>query len=313
MFKLLVFFLEYPAQEAICGRPTGLAFDTIGDNLIISDAYYGIWEFDLKNEGYSKKQLVSPTEKIGGVVPRPAKLFNSVTVAKNGDIYWTDSTSDFDIQDAANAILVNPSGRLVHYNRETKINTVLIDQIFFAFGVALSPDESFVIVAETAASRILKYFLKGEKKGTTEIFVDGLPGIPDKITADNDGMWIALISSADAKHPQPAHYLAQVPYVRKFLVRIVCLIEKAVRFFDVYKSRDVQAFRWLAPTRNTIIRVDWNGNVVSAMHGFDGTAHTISNVLEFKDYLYLGSPFNDFIGRVKFTNKEKYSSKMIKN
>lgn len=313
MFILLIFFLEYPAQEAICGRPTGLAFDTIGDNLIISDAYYGIWEFDLKNQANPKKQLVSPTEEIGGVVPRPAKLFNSITIAKNGDIYWTDSTSDFNIENAANAILVNPSGRLVHYNRETKINTVLIDQLFFAFGVALSPDESFVLVAETAASRIQKYFLKGKKKGTTEIFLDGLPGIPDKITADKDGMWIALISSADAKHPQPAHYLAQVPYVRKFVVRIICLIEKAIKFFDVYKSRDFQAFRWLAPTRNTIIRVDWHGNIVSSMHGFDGTAHTISNVLEFEEYLYLGSPFNDFIGRVKFTNQQKHSSKNIKN
>lgn len=302
----MVLFLEYPAQEAICGRPTGLAFDTIGDNLIITDAYYGIWIYNLKNQ--DKKQLVDPKKVIGGVVPRPAKLFNSVTVAKNGDFYWTDSTSDFDIQDAANAFFVNPSGRLVHYNRETMTNTVLIDKIFFAFGVALSPDESFVLVAETAASRIQKYFLKGEKKGTTEIFIEGLPGIPDKIRADKDGMWIAFVSSADSENPQPAHYFAPVPYIRKFIVRIVCLIEKVIWFFDLYKSVDVQALRWLAPTRNTIIRLDWNGTVVSAMHGFDGTAHTISDVLEFEDHLYLGSPFNDFIGRVKFTNKEKYSN-----
>lgn len=190
---------------------------------------------------------------------------------------------------------------------------MLIDQIFFAFGVALSPDESFVLVAETAASRIQKYYLKGEKKGTTEIFIDGLPGIPDKITADKDGMWIPFVTSADSKHPQPAHYFAQVPYVRKFLVRIVCLLEKAFRFFDFYKSTVFQALRWLAPTRNTIIRIDWNGNVISTMHGFDGTAHTISDVLELDGHLYLGSPFNDFIGRVKFTNKEKYSSKKKSN
>lgn len=55
--------------------------------------------------------------------------------------------------------------RLIHYNAKTKENTVLIDGINFANGVALSEDEEFVIVAETAGSRILRYYLKGPKKG----------------------------------------------------------------------------------------------------------------------------------------------------
>jgi hypothetical protein len=55
---------EYPVEESICGRPLGMAFDTTNpDQLIVADAYYGIWELNVKNG--QKKQLVSQTKDIG--------------------------------------------------------------------------------------------------------------------------------------------------------------------------------------------------------------------------------------------------------
>lgn len=54
---------EYPSEEHICGRPLGIAMDTQGDNLIVADAYYGIWEVNLKTD--AKKQLVKPDQEIG--------------------------------------------------------------------------------------------------------------------------------------------------------------------------------------------------------------------------------------------------------
>lgn len=54
---------EYPVEEHICGRPLGLAFDTQGNNLIVVDAYYGLWEVDLKSG--QKKNLVSAEQNIG--------------------------------------------------------------------------------------------------------------------------------------------------------------------------------------------------------------------------------------------------------
>lgn len=54
---------DYPTEEHICGRPTGLAMDTQGDNLIVVDAYYGLWEVNLKSN--QKKQLVTPEQVIG--------------------------------------------------------------------------------------------------------------------------------------------------------------------------------------------------------------------------------------------------------
>lgn len=61
-----IFVLAGVEQEHICGRPLGLAFDTIGDNLIVADAYYGIYEVNLKTA--ATNQLISTDNEIGGLV-----------------------------------------------------------------------------------------------------------------------------------------------------------------------------------------------------------------------------------------------------
>lgn len=103
-------FVAENFEESLCGRPLGLAFDTQGNNLIAVDGYYGLWEVDLTTN--KKKQLISPSQELPGKsIARPAKIFNSVTVDKQGDIYWTDSSSDFTIEDLVFSSFANPSGR----------------------------------------------------------------------------------------------------------------------------------------------------------------------------------------------------------
>lgn len=50
-------------KKAPCGRPLGMAFDTLGDNLIVIHSYDGVYEVDLKNG--NKKLLVSRKDIIG--------------------------------------------------------------------------------------------------------------------------------------------------------------------------------------------------------------------------------------------------------
>lgn len=300
-------------EEKICGRPLGIAFDTLGDNLIVSDAYYGIWEVNLSNG--KKTNLVPADEILPGEINRQAKLFNSVAVAKNGDIYWTESTSDYDLSKCGNTLLVNPSGRLFKYSRTEKKNYNLLDKLYFGNGLALSPDESFVVVCETDGSRIQKYHLKGAKKGTAEVFIDGLPGFPDNLTPDADGIWVPLVVSADPANPMITHSLTKLAYARKFLIRVMALIVMPIRLFDkVYPNHVTEnflhnfgsftTFSFLFPQRATIVRVNWEGKVVAVMHGDDDSTNLISHVLEFGDHLLLGTPFNNFVGKVKFVNKD---------
>lgn len=78
--------------------------------MIIADAYYGIWQLNLTSG--VKTLLVSSNDILPGKeYNRKAKFFNSVAVDKNGNIYWTDSSSDFLLQDLVYISFANPSGR----------------------------------------------------------------------------------------------------------------------------------------------------------------------------------------------------------
>ncbi|XP_067617532.1 adipocyte plasma membrane-associated protein Hemomucin [Eurosta solidaginis] len=296
-------------EEARCGRPLGLAFDTQGNNIIVADAYYGIWQIDLNNN--QKKLLVSPHQELPGKgVNRKAKIFNSVAVDRKGDIYWTDSSSDFEILDLVYATFANPSGRLFKYDRVNNVSKVLLDELFFANGVVISPEEDFVVVAETGGMRLTKYHLKGGKVGQSEVFVEGLPGLPDNLTPDAEGIWVPLVLAADSEHPSASNIFANFPSIRVFLARLLNLFELPFRLINnAYPNKLAQQFihfighcestLFMAPKRQTIVRLDWNGNIVGSLHGSDKSVGHVSHVLEFNDYLYLGSPFNRFLARVK--------------
>lgn len=55
-----------PDPRFVCGRPLGIAFDTISDNLIVVDSSSGVFELDLKTGG--KKLLVSESIVIESTV-----------------------------------------------------------------------------------------------------------------------------------------------------------------------------------------------------------------------------------------------------
>lgn len=92
-------------EEKLCGRPLGLAIDKNGV-LYAADSYYGIFKVDLKTG--KKERLVAVDEQIDGV---NVTLPNSVAVASNGDVFWSDSSTEFDLQDGIFDLLADGSGR----------------------------------------------------------------------------------------------------------------------------------------------------------------------------------------------------------
>lgn len=248
--------------------------------------------------------------------PRKAAIFNSIAVAKNGDIYWTDSSSDFKLYDGIYSMLANPSGRLFRYNRVAKKSEALLDELYFANGLALSPDEAFIIVSETTASRLTRYYLKGNNKGQKDVFIDRLPGATDNLTPDANGIWVPLVMSIDAEHPALWQSAANAPYIRRFLCRTLALIEAPFQLIErvypnpytkwiVHKTGHFEALGALQPARTTILRIDWNGKIVGSLHGFDRSVQGVAHVLEDGDYLYLGSFANKYVGRVTLPKSYK--------
>ncbi|KYN02964.1 PREDICTED: adipocyte plasma membrane-associated protein-like [Cyphomyrmex costatus] len=294
-------------QEQKCGRPLGLKFDEKG-NLYVVDAYYGIFKVNVATGEYTN--IVNVTKPIDGKVSR---IPNSIDIAKNGDMYWTDSSTDFALNDLVMTFLMNPSGRLIRYNAAKKENEVLIRNLAFANGVVLSDDESFVIVTETVRNRIMKYNLKGPKAGQHEIFIDGLPGAPDNIHSDGHGGFLLslIVTTNNPELPQIYQSLIPHPYLRKMLVRLFVTMELPFKLLnDVYPNPYTerilhaigshQGIEFLSDPKqkSLVLRIDASGNIIEILTSDDGSAHDISSAYIHNGFLWFGTPFKNYLGRV---------------
>lgn len=163
---------------------------------------------------------------------------------------------------------------------------------------------------------MLRYYLKGPKQGTWDIFIDRLPGLSDNLTPDADGLWVPLVLPVDAENPALWQSAADAPLIRKFLARVLALIELPFKLIEqvypnpytanaVHKIGHFESIGGLTPPRQTILRIDWQGKIVGSLHGFDKSVHTIAHVMEDGDHLYLGSFSNRYIGRVKLPKSYK--------
>ncbi|KAK9874105.1 hypothetical protein WA026_002459 [Henosepilachna vigintioctopunctata] len=293
-------------QEEICGRPLGLTFGKDG-YLYAADAYYGIFRVNVKTG--EKVKLISMDEEIDG---RKPKLPNSLVVACNGDIYWTDSDTNFSLQDIVYSLLGDGSGRLIHYSAKTGKNEVLLDNLHFANGVKLSHNEDYLLVSETNKNRIHRIYLKGPKKSVNEIFIDHLPGMPDNIQTDgSSGFIVGIVQDVHSKNPSIAQVFSQFPNIRKFLVRSFGLIELAFKTIDkIYPNEFTQkGIHFVGhsepfaaiPGKTAILHISENGEVLDCLWGNSKIVGKFSEGHIVKDHLYLGSPYNKHLGRISLS------------
>lgn len=53
------------------------------------------------------------------------------------------------------------------------------------------------------------------------------------------------------------------------------------------------------PKRVTIVKLNKDGDVIDSWHATDGRISGISEIEFVDEYIYLGSPFNNYLARVK--------------
>ncbi|RWR77043.1 protein STRICTOSIDINE SYNTHASE-LIKE 10-like protein [Cinnamomum micranthum f. kanehirae] len=172
--------------EDTCGRPLGLRFNKATGDLYIVDAYFGL--LVVGRHGGLAAQLATSAEGA------PFHFTNGVDIDQTSRlIYFTDSSTAFQRRDYIWVILSGDmTRRLMQYDPKRKQVTVLLRGLFFANGVALSKDKTFLVVAETTTRRILRYWLQGPKMGKHEVFAQ-LPSFPDNINRNSKGeFWVAL-------------------------------------------------------------------------------------------------------------------------
>ena len=258
------------------GRPLGLSFDR-DDNLIVADALFGL--LSIAPDG---KQTVLSTGA-GGV---PFRCTNDLDIAADGTIYFTDASYKFPLtQLRADLLEHQPNGRFLAYDPRTKQTSVLLNDLYFANGVAVSPDQSFVLVNDTGTYRVRRYWLTGPKQGQSDIFIDNLPGFPDGISSNSkDTFWLALVNRRDAG----LDFLLPHPFLRKIVWRLPSFLQPNIKRY---------AF---------VLALDTNGRVVRNLQDPSAQSFTqIANVVEHKGKLYFGSIGESAIGRMAVPSERK--------
>lgn len=250
------------------GRPLGLDFDTSG-NLIVADAYQGL--LSIAPDGTIRRLARGQ----GG---RAFRLTDDVDVAADGTIYFTDASDRFYLDDYVLDLLEHqPNGRLLSYDPRTDSVTAVLDRLYFANGVAVSPQGDFVLVVETGRYRVMRHWLKGPRRGESEIFIDNLPGFPDGISSDGRGTyWLALVSPRN----RAIDYLLPRPAARKLVARLPRKLQPAPQRYSF------------------VLGLDGDGKVIHNLQDPQGGFAQISSVERYGDDLYFGSLVENAIGRL---------------
>lgn len=170
------------------GRPLGL--ELLGDRILIADAHLGLIVLDPASG--SLQSLVVEVDDV------PMVFCNNAAVARNGDIWFSDSSTEYPIEEwKADFVQRTCTGRLLCRRADGSVE-VHLEGLEFANGVALAVDESFVAVAETGARSVVRLWLDGARAGQRDLLCRDLPGYPDNISTGSDGLiWVTIASPLD--------------------------------------------------------------------------------------------------------------------
>jgi sugar lactone lactonase YvrE len=243
------------------GRPNGLRFAPDG-RLLVADTRRGLLSVDATGK------VSVLTDSAGGT---RLALTNELAVAPDGTVYFSDSskTAYDDINLTHELLEARPSGRLLRYNPHSHRTDVLLDGLGLANGVALAPDQSFVLVAESFRYRITRYWLTGPKAGTHDLFADNLPGFPDNITGVADGTyWVALYQPRNANLDR----LQSHPFLKAQLAKLPAALLTSS-----------------AQHASTALELDSAGQPIRALSDTSGHLYGLTTAVPHDGYLYLGT------------------------
>lgn len=257
------------------GRPLGLDIDPQG-NLIAADAYLGLLRIT------PDKKIELLTNSVEGTA---IKYANELDISQDGTIYFSDSSTKFGAKEnggtyEASLLDINEHGRhgrLLKYDPSNGKTSVVFDAINYANGVALSPNEEFILVNETGSYRVLKHWLKGKKEGSTEVLIDNLPGFPDNLSVGLDGRyWIGLASPRS----KILDKFSNNTFFRSVIQRLPSFMRpKAIAY-------------------GHIIAFDEHGKILMSLQDPDGDYPITTGVLETKSHLYISSLMADSVANL---------------
>lgn len=252
------------------GRPLGIETDADG-SLVVANAYLGLQR--IARDGVVQTLL----QAIDG---RPLVSANELAIAADGKIYFSESSSKFGAAQSGGTFAASrldliehgAHGQVLVHDPASGSTRVLLDGLNYANGVAISEDQTFLLIAETGAYRILKFWLSGPNVGHSEVLLENLPAFPDNINSGRNGrFWIGLVAPRNAFIDR----FSQRPWLRKMLMRLPEPL-------------------WPdAVPHSQVIAINANGEVLMNLH--DDAAHypALTGALETRDSIYFSSLFGN--------------------
>ncbi|MEM9728093.1 MAG: SMP-30/gluconolactonase/LRE family protein [Myxococcota bacterium] len=254
------------------GRPLGLDFDVNG-NLIIADAVKGLLS-------------ASPNGEITVLCTEAGYhsfgFTDDVDVDSQNVAWFSDASYKWGHHDVMNEVFESaPNGRLVKYDISTGECKVVASDLHFANGVAVSPDETYVLVNETMRYGVKRIYVRGPDAGRVEVFRSNLPGFPDGISTSPAGtFWLALYSPRNALLDSAS----ERPWLRKVIYRIPSPLQPKPRRHPF------------------VMEFDAEGNVLRTVQDEKGQSFAMSTSAEqVGDWLYVGSLSEPHWGRIDLT------------
>lgn len=131
-----------------------------------------------------------------------------------------------------------------------------------------------------SSDRLRRYWLKGEKAGTSDVFAI-LPGYPDNVRTNKDGnFWVAI----HCRRSKYAYFMGLYPKVRKFLLKLP--ISQKTHFM-------LQIGGW---PHALIMKYSPEGKILQVLEDSEGkVVRSVSEVEEKDGKLWIGSVLMPFI------------------
>lgn len=244
------------------GRPLGIETDADG-SFVLANAFIGLQRVSRDGE---------VTTLYGG---DDSPVFaNNLAIGPDGLIYFTEASRKFGalaFGDTMEATLYDVMehgghGSVIAYDPATARSEVLMDGLAYANGIAISEAGDFLLVVEMNEYRVLRYWLEGPQRGTSEVFIDNLPGFGDNLkTGLNGRFWLGLAAPRNAIVDR----LAEKPLLRKAVMRLPKRLRPA------------------AELSSHVIAFDREGVILMNMHDPEARYPTLTGVLETRDHLFL--------------------------
>ena len=253
---------EAEAFAFVGGRPLGIETDADGA-LVVANSYIGL-------QRVAADGVV--TTLYGG---DEADVFaNNLALGKDGVVYFTEASRKFGakrFRDTMEATLYDVMehgghGRVLAYDPATGSAEVLLDNLAYANGIAISPRDDFLLIVEMNEYRILKHWLAGPNQGKTEVLLDNLPGFGDNLKSGIDGCyWLGFAAPRKAIVDR----LSDRPWLRKLIMRLPKFLRPA------------------ADVSSHVIAFNEHGDVLMDLQDPDARYPMLTGVLETRDNLYL--------------------------